>query len=139
MSNFFDDDDDDVPNSPGGGSTTNGNDSFFTQPSPPRPAGRVSSVSGRAGTSSSLRASSRARRDSVSLEEILGEEVGGSRERSVQRLIRAWNNEIAAPELLHFPVELVETVVRNLAERVSASLAEREDREDRELTLGLAS
>ena len=120
MSNFFDDDDDNDNSghlhSPSG-STTNGDNSFFTQPSPPRAAGRASSLSNRAGTS--LRASSRARRDSPTLEEILGEEVGGRGERSVQRLIRAWNNEVAAPELLHFPVELVETVVRNLAERVS--------------------
>lgn len=41
------------------------------------------------------------------------------RERSIVRLQRALSNEQGAPELLEFPRLLVETVVRDLAQRVS--------------------
>lgn len=108
-------------------------------------AGRVSSISGRAndsraGGGSSIRSSSvfdhgdrdrdsRAgagrggrgggRGDSPSLEEILGEEPARGRERNIQKLIRAWNNEIGSPELLVFPRELVDRVAKDLAARVS--------------------
>ncbi|GAA6036430.1 hypothetical protein JCM8097_003501 [Rhodosporidiobolus ruineniae] len=81
-----------------------------------RAGGRVSSVTG-AAAGSSVRAYESTRGDSPSLDDILGE--GGQREkgRNVQKLLRAWHNEMGAPELLRFPRELVERVVKTLAQR----------------------
>ena len=122
--NFFDE-----PDSPSG---SGANDSFFSQTSPIRaaPAARVSSVTGDT-TASSFRDSSifdresnnrtvdRTRDESVTLEDILGtgkEENGGT---DVQELMRCWKNERAAPELLRFPLVLVNRLMLNLAKKVS--------------------
>lgn len=123
--NFFDE-----PDSPEG---SGANDSFFSQPSPVRgpafAAARVSSVTGDT-TASSFRDSSifdresndrtidRTRDESVSLEDILGT---GKQEQSgtdVQELMRSWRNERAAPELLVFPLALVNRLTLNLAKKV---------------------
>ncbi|GAA5974504.1 hypothetical protein JCM21900_004963 [Sporobolomyces salmonicolor] len=78
--------------------------------------GRVSSITGpQAG--SSARAYESTRGESLGLDEILGEDRDLARERNVQRLLRAWTNEMGAPELLTFPRELVERVVKDLARR----------------------
>lgn len=84
----------------------------------PRTNGAGSSVTGRAVYDTSTRAGS------VGLDEILGDNdddfgFGGQRERLIERLIRAWNNEIGAPELLKFPKRLIERTVKDLARRVS--------------------
>jgi hypothetical protein len=102
-------------------------DSFRDELLSPAPAQRTSEAAARASTSG--RASSAAayggarsrgtRGDSPTLEDILGEAPAGKKERSIQTLMRAWTNETAAPELLHFPRELVERIVRDLARRVS--------------------
>lgn len=136
MSNFFDDDDDDEVVAE---SSTDHNDSFFSESSPraynrpPAAQGRVSSIFGHTDhTSSSFRASSIASErpanrsfagrsratGSPSLEDILGEDAGPP-ERNIVKLIRYWSNEIAAPELLVFPRQLVERVTKDLARRVS--------------------
>lgn len=136
---FFDDDDDDLPESYQ--STTaavaGGDDSLDFRrdlsplggPVPPRgdrassagtgsrAAGRVSSVTG-AAAGSSVRGWESSRGDSPSLEDILGESAGKDKRRNVQRLLRAWQDEMGAPELLRFPRDLVEKVVKDLARRV---------------------
>ena len=134
---FFDEDDEDEVL---GDVTTSAdhNDSFFSETTSPSrayarapAAGRMSSVSGyRDRTTSSARASStfsedrsrdyRPRRDeSPSLEDIIGrDEVFATKERNIVTLIRHWANEIAAPELLVFPRDLVERIVKDLARRV---------------------
>ncbi|KAL8287579.1 hypothetical protein RQP46_003437 [Phenoliferia psychrophenolica] len=142
MSGFFDDDDDDEVNGDLTTSTDQQQDSFFSDaPSPVARrtttttstsgvGARVSSISGRDRTTSSARASStfsdsRAssdrrprRRESPTLEDILGEDdVVEKRERNIVTLIRCWANEIAAPEVLPFPRDLVERVVKDLARR----------------------
>ncbi|GAA5974317.1 hypothetical protein JCM11641_006732 [Rhodosporidiobolus odoratus] len=81
-----------------------------------RPGGRVSSVTG-AAAGSSIRAYESTRGDSPSLDDILGEGVRGDKSRNVQKLLRAWQNEMGAPELLNYPAELVERIVKRLAER----------------------
>ncbi|GAA5901527.1 hypothetical protein JCM5296_006804 [Sporobolomyces johnsonii] len=93
---------------------------------PPRPAdkristastaARVSSVTG-AQAGSSSRAYESTRGDSPSLDDILADDRHLAKERNVQRLLRAWTNEMGAPELLTFPRELVERVVKDLARR----------------------
>lgn len=85
-----------------------------------RTGGRVSSVTG-AAAGSSRRDYQSTRGGSPGLDDDdMGEEGGISRERNVQRLLRAWHNEMGAPELLRFPRELVEKMVRDLARRVSS-------------------
>ncbi|GAA5827923.1 hypothetical protein JCM5353_007740 [Sporobolomyces roseus] len=82
-----------------------------------RTGGRVSSVTG-AAAGSSRRDYQSTRGGSAGLDDDdMGEEGGISRERNVQRLLRAWHNEMGAPELLRFPRELVEKMVRDLARR----------------------
>lgn len=97
------------------------------RPPPPPPAPSVSSH----------RASSVAvagRGASPSLDDILAgrdddDDEGGEHldepgeERNIEKLIRAWNNEIGAPELLVFPRVLVEQVVKDLARRVRSALS----------------
>ncbi|GAA5988986.1 hypothetical protein JCM10908_006258 [Rhodotorula pacifica] len=87
--------------------------------------GRVSSVTG-AAAGSSVRALggdtslgyASTRGDSPSLDDILQGGAGRGREgRNVQQLLRAWQNEMGAPELLKFPTKLVERVVKDLARR----------------------
>ncbi|GAA5871998.1 hypothetical protein JCM3774_006577 [Rhodotorula dairenensis] len=88
-------------------------------------AGRVSSVTGAAAGSSvrglggdTTNGYASTRGESPSLDDIL---LGGAaRERqgrNVQQLLRAWQNEMGAPELLKFPTRLVERVVKDLARR----------------------
>ncbi|GAA5881128.1 hypothetical protein JCM8547_005425 [Rhodosporidiobolus lusitaniae] len=139
---FFDDDDDDQPESYQTTSAVAGDDSlssnYAASVSPQRgwPAarqhrdssvgigtggGRVSSVTGAAAGSSTRGGGgyeSTTRGDSPSLDDILGDGTA-SREkgRNVQKLLRAYQNEIGAPELLMFPRELVERVVKTLATR----------------------
>ncbi|KAK4694421.1 GINS complex subunit 4, partial [Phenoliferia sp. Uapishka_3] len=140
---FSDDEDEDLNSGDITTTTTNGNDSFFTSASPraynARPAARVSSISNygpqaaAATSSSSVRASSvysdsgndrssntgRGRADGggePGVEYFLGEEEG-EKERNIVKLIRCWSNEIAAPEVLPFPTQLVERVVKDLARR----------------------
>lgn len=140
---FFDDDDDDLPESyqsttaavaggddsldfgrdlsPLGGPAPVREDRGSSVGTGSRTAGRVSSVTG-AAAGSSVRGWESSRGDSPSLEDILGEGSGRDKARNVQRLLRAWQNEMGAPELLRFPSELVEKVVKDLARRVSAAL-----------------
>ncbi|GAA5939745.1 DNA replication protein SLD5 [Sporobolomyces koalae] len=81
-----------------------------------RTGGRRSSITGaEAGTS--MRDYTSTRGASPSLDDILGEGGNLSRERNVQRLLRAWHNEMGAPELLRFPRQLVEKLVKDLANR----------------------
>jgi len=87
-----------------------------------RTGGRVSSVTG-AAAGSSRRDYQSTRGGSPALDDDdLGDEGGLSRERNVQRLLKAWHNEMGAPELLRFPRELVERMVRDLARRVNSPL-----------------
>ncbi|TKA51247.1 hypothetical protein B0A53_05823 [Rhodotorula sp. CCFEE 5036] len=93
--------------------------------------GRVSSVTGGAtaagaGGGSSVRALrgnttngyASTRGDSPSLDDILaGGSSRGRDGRNVQQLLRAWQNEMGAPELLKFPTKVVERVVKDLARR----------------------
>ncbi|KAM0750867.1 hypothetical protein T439DRAFT_356602 [Meredithblackwellia eburnea MCA 4105] len=96
--------------------------------------GRISAISNNAdrNSSSSFRASSvvsserasgsgagvgRGRANSPDLEDIIGGDVEGQKERNIVKLIRAWSNENSAPELLVFPADLVERVVKDLAMR----------------------
>lgn len=120
---FFDDDDDDEPSFVDRSTSSGAHDFFSDAASPrayPRPAGgRVSSVSGGDRTSSSIRASSEAEPEAEpSFEAMTALEPAGPKERNVQLLIRCWSNEIAAPEVLPFPRDLVERVVKDLARRV---------------------
>jgi hypothetical protein len=80
--------------------------------------GRQSSVTG-AQANSSVRAYESTRGGSPTLEDILGEESGHDDERNVQKLIRAWKDEMGAPELLVYPKRLVERLVKDLVHRVS--------------------
>ncbi|GAA6005774.1 hypothetical protein JCM11491_004004 [Sporobolomyces phaffii] len=87
---------------------------------PPRPGGggRASSTTtGGAARGSSTRAYESTRGGTPSLDDILGTERGVSDERNVQRLLRAWHNEMGAPELLHFPRQLIDKLVKDLAYR----------------------
>ena len=134
--NFFDE-----PDSPEG---SGANESFFSQPSPVRApafaAARVSSVTGDT-TASSFRDSSifdresndrtidRTRDESVSLEDILGTGMKESGT-DVQELMRCWRNERAAPELLVFPLVLVNRLTLNLAKKVRFFVEIREQRFD---------
>lgn len=145
---FFDDDEDDAPESYNTAAATNADDSlssnFAASVSPQRNwpaarqqrdsslgtgtggAGRVSSVTGAAAGSSTRGGGgydTTSRGDSPSLDDILGDS-GASKEkgRNVQKLLRAYANEVGAPELLLFPRELVERVVWTLAQRVRSSL-----------------
>lgn len=87
--------------------------------------GRQSSVTG--GASGYYGNSTRG--GSPNLDDILGgdddDEFGGgvgadeAGESNMDRLIRAWNNEIGAPEVLRFPKRLVERVTKDLYRRVS--------------------
>lgn len=96
--------------------------------------GRVSSVTGGATAAGAGGSSVRAPRgnttngyastrgDSPSLDDILaGGSSRGRDGRNVQQLLRAWQNEMGAPELLKFPTKVVERVVKDLARRVSAA------------------
>jgi hypothetical protein len=133
--NFFDDDDE--PPSPGDRSTSafaHQDESFSNRAASPKPyaprlppaagrtssttGGRLSSITGGA-ANSSVRAYESTRGGSPTLEDILGEDTGGDGERNVEKLIRAWTNEVGAPELLRFPTRLVERVVKDLVRRVS--------------------
>ncbi|GAA6019061.1 hypothetical protein JCM10207_006304 [Rhodosporidiobolus poonsookiae] len=139
---FFDDDDDTQPESYQTTSTTGAHyaaddslSSNFGASPPPRQrprqrqdrdsttttgtraGGRASSVTGAAAGSSVRGAWDSSRGDSPSLDDILGEGHDSDRSSDVQRLLRAWQNEVGAPELLRFPADLVERVVRNLARR----------------------
>ncbi|GAA6059332.1 hypothetical protein JCM10212_005912 [Sporobolomyces blumeae] len=78
---------------------------------------RHTSVMAAAAGSSVRGAYASTRGGSPSLDDILGRGGDLSRERNVQRLLRAWQNEAGAPELLEFPKKLVETMVRDLARR----------------------
>ncbi|ORY77626.1 hypothetical protein BCR35DRAFT_305393 [Leucosporidium creatinivorum] len=78
--------------------------------------GRQSSVTG-AQANSSVRAYESTRGGSPTLEDILGEGSSHDGERNVQKLIRAWNNEMGAPELLKYPKRLVERLVKDLVHR----------------------
>lgn len=60
------------------------------------------------------------RAGSVTLDDILGHEQVVDGERNIEKLIRAWNNEIGAPELLVYPRRLVERIAKDLVNRVSA-------------------
>ncbi|BGP19304.1 hypothetical protein JCM10213_001521 [Rhodosporidiobolus nylandii] len=137
---FFDDDEDDAPESYQTTTTTGAvaaddtlSSNFGASVSPQRgwptaaqrdssvgtgsrAGGRVSSVTG-AAAGSSVRAYESTRGDSPSLDDILGEGDGREKGRNVQKLLRAWQNEMGAPELLRFPRELVERVVKTLAQR----------------------
>ncbi|BGP34659.1 GINS complex subunit [Rhodotorula toruloides] len=135
---FFDDDDDDLPESyqsttaaiaggddsldfardlsPLGGPAAVRGDRGSSVGTGSRTAGRVSSVTG-AAAGSSVRGWESSRGDSPSLVETLGEGAGMDKGRNVQQLLRAWQNEMGAPELLRFPRELVEKVVKDLARR----------------------
>lgn len=85
--------------------------------------GRASSVgTGRAAAgNSSTRAyeSTRGGSPAMNLDDLMGQEAEISTERNVQRLLRAWHNEMGAPELLTFPRELVDNLVWDLTRRVS--------------------
>ena len=62
------------------------------------------------------------RGDSPSLDDILADGSSRGRDgRNVQQLLRAWQNEMGAPELLKFPTKVVERVVKDLARRVSTA------------------
>lgn len=90
-------------------------------------AGRVSSVIGaamgssvRGGVGTTVNGYDSMRGDSPSLDDIIAGGIGAKkRGRNVQALLQAWQNEMGAPELLVFPVEIVERVVKDLARRVS--------------------
>lgn len=60
------------------------------------------------------------RAGSVTLDDILGQDQVVDGERNIEKLIRAWNNEIGAPELLVYPRRLVERIAKDLVNRVSA-------------------
>lgn len=78
--------------------------------------GRQSSVTGGRAYDDSTR-----RGGSPSLDDILGEDLAADDgERNIEKLIRAWNNEVGAPELLRFPKRLVERIAKDLVMRVSA-------------------
>ncbi|GAA5877767.1 hypothetical protein JCM16303_000230 [Sporobolomyces ruberrimus] len=83
--------------------------------------GRASSVgTGRAAAgNSSTRAyeSTRGGSPAMNLDDLMGQEAEISTERNVQRLLRAWHNEMGAPELLTFPRELVDNLVWDLTRR----------------------
>ncbi|GAA5895881.1 hypothetical protein JCM6882_001401 [Rhodosporidiobolus microsporus] len=137
---FFDDDDDDAPESYqttttagalAGDDTLSSNYGASVSPqrnwpdagqrdssvgTGSRAGGRVSSVTG-AAAGSSVRGFESSRGDSPSLDDILGEGRKADEGRNVQKLLRAWQNEMGAPELLKFPRELVERVVKTLAKR----------------------
>ncbi|GAA6003030.1 DNA replication protein SLD5 [Rhodotorula paludigena] len=84
-----------------------------------RAGGRISSVTG-AAAGSSVRGGygfDSSRGDSPSLDDILGDGHAKDKSRDVQKLLRAWQNELGAPELLVFPRDLVEKIVKNLARR----------------------
>ncbi|POY76222.1 hypothetical protein BMF94_0417 [Rhodotorula taiwanensis] len=88
-------------------------------------AGRVSSVTGaamgssvRGGVGTTMNGYDSMRGDSPSLDDIIAGGIGArKRGRNVQALLQAWQNEMGAPELLVFPVEIVERVVKDLARR----------------------
>ncbi|TNY17206.1 hypothetical protein DMC30DRAFT_431816 [Rhodotorula diobovata] len=80
-------------------------------------AGRISSVTGAAAGSSVRAGFESSRGDSPSLDDILGEGAPRDTSRNVQKLLRAYQNEVGAPELLKFPRQLVEKVVKSLARR----------------------
>lgn len=88
--------------------------------------GRVSSVTGAAAGSSvrgiggdTTNGYASTRGDSPSLDDVLLGGAARHREgRNVQQLLRAWQNEMGAPELLKFPTKVVERVVKDLARRV---------------------
>ncbi|GAA5905574.1 DNA replication protein SLD5 [Sporobolomyces salmoneus] len=94
----------------------------------PRPGGggggRASSITTAGRTGGALAGSSTrdydastTRGGSPTLDDILGTDGDVSNERNVQRLLRAWHNEMGAPELLVFPRRLVDKLVRDLARR----------------------
>jgi GINS complex subunit 4 len=62
------------------------------------------------------------------LDDILGQGAAVGGERNIETLIRAWNNEIGAPELLVYPRRLIERIVKDLVKRVSARSASRSER-----------
>lgn len=91
----------------------------------PRPGGgaRASSITtagrtGAAAAGSSTREYESTRGGSPTLDDILGTDGDVSNERNVQRLLRAWHNEMGAPELLTFPTRLVDRLVVDLSRRV---------------------
>lgn len=56
----------------------------------------------------------------MTLEDILGMDPTAEQgETNAKKMIRAWNNEMGAPELLMFPKRLVERFVKDLVARVS--------------------
>ncbi|GAA6050984.1 hypothetical protein JCM3770_005355 [Rhodotorula araucariae] len=135
---FFDDDEDDAPESyqtnvsitaARGDSFAFARDGSFPPPAGAdadrgssvgtgtRTAGRVSSVTGAVAGSSVRAGYESSRGDSPSLDDILGDGAARDRSRNVQKLLRAYQNEVGAPELLVFPRELVEKVVKSLARR----------------------
>lgn len=60
------------------------------------------------------------REESMTLEDILGMDPTAEQgETNAKKMIRAWNNEMGAPELLMFPKRLVERFVKDLVARVS--------------------
>ncbi|GAA5842820.1 hypothetical protein JCM3766R1_007173 [Sporobolomyces carnicolor] len=92
----------------------------------PRPGGgaRASSITtagrtGAAAAGSSTREYESTRGGSPTLDDILGTDGDVSNERNVQRLLRAWHNEMGAPELLMFPTRLVDRLVVDLSRRKS--------------------
>lgn len=64
----------------------------------------------------------RGREESLNLDDILGtgtnNELEGV-ETNAKKMLRALSNEMSSPELLHFPKDLVERFVKDLATRVS--------------------
>lgn len=61
------------------------------------------------------------------MEDILGDDEaqeGGAKERNIQKLIRCWQNEMNAPELLRYPKRLVLRMVKDLVHRVESAGAE---------------
>lgn len=90
-------------------------------------AGRHSSVTGAVRGSSVRGAGTTSfgdsmRGDSPSLDDIVNGGAGRKRQgRNVQLLLQAWQNEMGAPELLKFPVAVVERIVKDLARRVRIS------------------
>ena len=72
-----------------------------------------------AAANTSIRGYQSTRGGSPTLEDILGEEPAAEGERNIQKLIRAWNDEMGAPELLRYPKRLVERMVKDLVQRVS--------------------
>jgi len=140
---FFDDDDDDdlAPESFQSNRAAVDDESFFSPArAPPRHdhdrdssvatgarttarGGRISSVTGAAAGSSVRAGLDSSRGDSPSLDDILGEGGARDKSRNVQRLLRAYQNEVGAPELLKFPRQLVDKVVKSLARRVRPPLS----------------